>query len=154
MVLPQSVATFLHLRRIAVAGVSRSPQQAANAIFRKLKASGYDVAPINPNASELEGTRCYPDLAAVPGHLDGVVIATAPSVSLDIVRQCARLGIRHVWFHRSFGNGSVSDAAVRECSKYGIDCIVGGCPMMFCDPVDFGHKCMRRWLQWQHRVPK
>jgi hypothetical protein len=35
-----------------------------------------------------------------------------------------------------------------------MECIVGGCPLMFCDPVDVGHRCMRWWLQRQGRVPK
>jgi len=151
---PESVATFLRGRRIAVAGVSRHSGQAANAVFRKLRDSGYEVFPINPKASEVEGVRCYGDVAAVPAQLDGIVIATSPDVSVQIVRQCSDHGVRRVWFHRSFGHGSVSDEAVRECDAHGIDCIVGGCPLMFCDPVYFGHKCMRWWLHRQGRVPK
>jgi uncharacterized protein len=151
---PESVASFLRGRRIAVAGVSRQSSQASNAVFRKLRGSGYEVFPINPNASEVEGTKCYSDVAAVPVQLDGVVIATSPDVSVRIVRQCSEHNVRRVWFHRSFGNGSVSDDAVRECGAHGIDCIVGGCPLMFCEPVDFGHKCMRWWLQRKGRVPK
>lgn len=151
---PASVEAFLRGRRIAVAGVSRQPGQAANAVFRKLKTSGYDVIPVNPKASEVEGVTCYRDVGAVPGQLDGVVIATAPAVSLEIVRQCSDRGVREVWFHRSFGDGSVSDAAVRECAARGIGCIVGGCPLMFCEPVDIAHKCMRWWLQRRGRVPK
>jgi uncharacterized protein len=150
---PESVTTFLRGRRIAVAGVSRQPNQAANAVYRKLKASGYEVFPINPNASQVEGAACYREIGAVPGHLDGVVIATAPDTSLQIVQQCVAHGVRRVWFHRSFGNGSVSEDAVRHCGANGIDCIVGGCPLMFCDPVDFGHRCMKWWLQRQHRAP-
>ena len=152
--IPEAVEAFLRGRRIAVAGVSRQPNQAANAVFRKLKTSGYDVFPINPKATELEGVPSYRDVAAVPGQLDGVVIATAPDVGVQIVRQCADRGVRRVWFHRSFGTGSVSDDAVRECRALGIDCIVGGCPLMFCEPVDVGHKCMKWWLQRQGRVPK
>ena len=151
---PASVARFLQGRRIAVAGVSRHSGQAANAVSRKLTGSGYEVFPINPNVSEVEGVRCYRDVAAVPVQLDGVVIATAPAVSVQIARQCAGHGVRRVWFHRSFGNGSVSDEAVRECGARGIDCIVGGCPLMFCEPIDFGHKCMKWWLQRQGRVPR
>ena len=152
--LPQNVDAFLRGRRIAVAGVSRQPNQAANAVFRKLKAAGYDVFPINPHATQVEGTRCYADVGAVPGQLDGVVIATPPKVAPDIVRQCGGHKVPRVWFHRSFGEGSVSDDAVRECRDSGIDCIVGGCPLMFCEPVDLGHRCMRWWLQRQGRVPK
>ena len=152
--IPESVAAFLRGRRIAVAGVSRQPGQAANNVFRKLNSAGYDVFPINPKASEVEGARCYREIGGVPGQLDGVVIATAPDISIDVVRQCRDCGVRRVWFHRSFGNGSVSPESVRECESHGIDCIVGGCPLMFCDPVDFGHKCMRWWLQRQGRVPR
>lgn len=151
---PESVATFLRGRRIAVAGVSRHPGQAANAVFRKLRGSGYEVFAINPKAPEVEGVKCYPDLAAVPVQLDGVVIATSPEVSVQVVRQCGDHGVRRVWLHRSFGTGSVSDDAVRECDARGIDCIVGGCPLMFCEPVDVGHKCMRWWLQRRGRVTK
>ena len=151
---PASIATFLRGRRFAVAGVSRHQGQAANAVFRRLKSSGYEVLPINPHASEVEGARCYASVAAVPGQLDGVVIATAPNISAQIVRECGEHGVRRVWFHRSFGSGSVSEEAVRECHARHIDCIVGGCPLMFCDPVDFGHRCMRWWFQRQGRVPK
>src|ERR1700674_2772868 len=128
---PESVAMFLQGRRIAVAGVSRQPNQAANSVFRKLRGAGYEVFPIIPMASEVEGGRCYSDVGAVPGQVDGVVIATAPDIAVQIVRQCSDHGVRRVWFHRSFGNGSVSEEAVRECGERGIDCIVGGCPLMF-----------------------
>ena len=65
--IPESVAAFLRGRRIAVAGVSRQPNQAANAVFRKLRGAGYDVFPINPKASTIEGAR-YVTLMSEP-HL-------------------------------------------------------------------------------------
>ncbi len=151
---PEAVAEFLRGKRIAVAGVSRRSGQAANAIYKKLKRCGYDVFPINPNAAEVEGVRCYPDVTAVPGPIDGVVVATNPRASVEVVRQCAEGGVDRVWFHRSFGAGSVSQEAIRECEARGVSCIVGGCPLMFCEPVDFGHKCMRWWLQRRERVPR
>jgi uncharacterized protein len=83
--IPSSVAEFLSGKRFAVAGVSRDPNQAANAIFRKLRGSGFEVFPVNPNASEVESERCYPNLASVPGVIDAVMIATHPRNALDIV---------------------------------------------------------------------
>ena len=150
---PGPVAEFLRGKRIAVAGVSRGAGQAANAVHRKLRDSGYEVFPVNPNAPEVEGARCYPDLASLPSRIDGVVVATHPDVSIELVRQCSERGIPRVWFHRSFGQGSVSEAAIRECEARGVQCIVGGCPLMYCAPVDFGHRCMRWWLRRQGRVP-
>jgi len=151
---PDAVARFLATKRLAVAGVSRQPQQAANAIFRKIRSSGYEVYPINPQADQVEGVRCYADVASLPQPVDGIVVATHPDVAADVVRQCADRGVPRVWFHRSFGQGSVSDAAVRECASRGIECIVGGCPLMFCEPVDVAHTCMRWWLQRRGRVPR
>jgi uncharacterized protein len=76
--MPSSIAEFLAGKRFAVAGVSRSPAQAANAIYRKLRSSGFEVFPVNPNANEVESARCYPDLGSIPGPIDRVVVATHP----------------------------------------------------------------------------
>jgi predicted CoA-binding protein len=151
--MPSNVAEFLSGKGFAVAGVSRQPQQAANAIFRKLRRSGFEVIPINPNAIEVEGVHCYADLASVPGVIDGVVVATHRHQALDVVNQCCQRNVRQVWFHRSFGAGSVSPEAVHECSARGIRCIVGGCPLMYCEPVDFGHRCMWWLLRIGGKVP-
>ncbi len=152
--LPASVAEFLKSRRIAVTGVARDGQLPANSIFRRLKECGYDVVPVNPRATEVEGARCYPDVASVPGELDAVMVASPPASGVGIVRACADRGVRQVWFHRSVGDGSVSAEAVRECRSRGIEPIVGGCPMMFCGKVDGGHACMRFVFQWLGRVPR
>jgi hypothetical protein len=148
----ERISEFLRGRRIAVAGVSRGADSAANPVFRKLRNAGYEVFPINPNASEVEGVPCYPDLMSIPGDIDGIVVATHPDQSIDVVRQAIARKVPHVWFHRSFGQGSVSDAAVKECEAHGIACIVGGCPLMYCEPVDVGHRCMRWWLDRRRRI--
>jgi len=152
--MPALIADFLTGKRIAVAGVSRGSASAANAVFRKLRSSGYEVFPVNPNASEVEAVKCYPDLASIPGELDGLVIATHPAVSEQVVRQAAARNVRRIWFHRSFGQGSVSAAAAQECARAGIACIEGGCPLMYCEPVDFAHRCMCAFLRWRGRVPR
>lgn len=150
---PESVEAFLRGRRFAVAGVSRDGKQPSNAIFRKLRASGYDVVPVNPAAAVVEGAPCHPDVRSVPGALDGIVIATHPDAAPEIVRQAHERGVRHVWFHRSFGTGSVSPEAVAACRAAGMNCIVGGCPLMYCEPVDIAHRCMRWWLARGGKVP-
>jgi hypothetical protein len=75
-------------------------------------------------------------------------------VAERIVRECAAVGVSRVWMHRSFGTGSVSETAVKFCNENNITVIAGGCPMMFCEPVDFGHKCMRWILKWSGGLPK
>ena len=141
------IEDFLAQKRIAVAGVSRTRQDAANTIYKKLRDTGYQVFPVNPNAQIVEGDTCYPDLKSIPDGVHGVVIATSPEAAESIVRECAEVGVSRVWMHRAFEfmGSSVSEEAVTFCRENDIAVIEGGCPMMFCEPVDFGHKCMR-WI--------
>jgi uncharacterized protein len=148
-----SVVAFLSGKRLAVAGVSRSGKQPANAIFRKLRDCGFDAIPVNPQADQIEGTPCYRDLAAVPGVVDGLMVVTPAAAAESLVRQAAARGIQQVWLHRSFGEGSVSEAALRACAELGIRPIVGGCPLMYCEPVGVAHRCMRWWLGRHGRIP-
>ena len=152
--LKEAAEDFLAQRRIAVAGVSRDPKQAANAVYRRLRDRGYTVFAVNPNAEELEGDRCYRDLRSIPDGVDAVVVATAPAVAEQVAEECAELGIQRVWFHRSFGTGSVSEQAVGYCREHGIRAIPGGCPCMFDPAADPGHKLMRRILGLTGKLPR
>ncbi len=152
--LKQAVDDFLAQKRIAVAGVSRSPDQSANLIYRTLRKAKHEVFAINPNAEEVEGDPCFADLHSIPGGVDAVVIATAPSVSLSIAEECAREGVSRVWMHRSFGAGSVSKDAADYCREHNITVIPGGCPMMFLAEGDVGHKCMGWMLKVTGGLPR
>ena len=152
--LKETVSDFLAQERIAVVGVSRDSGQAANMVYKKLRDAGYQVFPVNPNAEEVEGDSCYANVNSIPEAVDGVVIATHPKVTDQIVRECAKAGVSRIWMHRSFGEGSVSPEAVTFCRENSITIIPGGCPLMFCEPVDFGHKCMRWILNLTGGLPK
>ena len=149
----QATSQFLSNKRIAVTGVSRSAQNhGANTVFNRLRDRGYDVFPVNPNTDQVEGVRSYHDLHSIPGGVDAVVIATAPSRAEGTMRECSELGIKHVWMHRSYGAGSVNEAAATYGREHDITVIDGGCPLMFDPTADFGHKVMR--VLYRSHVPK
>ena len=153
MQMKEAAAAFLANRRIAVTGVSRTPKtHGSNSVYKRLRERGYEVFAVNPNAAEVEGDRCYEDLSSIPGGVDAVVIATRPEIAQDTVRECAELGIKHVWMHWGAGASSVSDAATEYGRQHGITVIDGGCPLMFGQTADVGHKLMRVVLGG--RVPK
>jgi len=146
---------FLSHKRFAVAGVSRHPSgHGGNVVYQRLRSRGYQVYAVNPNAGSVEGDPCYPDLKSIPGGVDVVVIATNPAAAESVARQCKELGITRVWMHRSFGQGSVSDAAADYCRQNGITVIAGGCPLMFGPTADFGHKCMAWMFKLTGAVPR
>ncbi len=156
MVTMKDAATeFLSHKRIAVTGVSHAPKgHGANAVYLRLRSRGYDVVAINPNAEQVEGDTCYPDLRSVPGGVEAVVIGTRPSRAEGTMHECVELGIKQVWMHRGPGAGSVSDEAARYGREHGVTVIPGGCPCMFDPTADGGHKAMRWMFGLTGHVPK
>jgi uncharacterized protein len=149
----EAASEFLAHKRIAVTGVSRKAEEhGSNTVFKRLRDRGYEVFAVNPSADEVEGAHSYHDLRSIPGGVDAVVIATAPDKAQGTMRECVKLGIKHVWMHRSYGQGSVSAAATAYGREHGITVIDGGCPLMFDPTADFGHKVMR--LVLAGRIPK
>jgi uncharacterized protein len=149
----EAASEFLANKRVAVTGVSRTPKtHGSNNVYRRLRERGYDVFAVNPNADQVEGDRSYPDLKSIPGGVEAVVIGTRPEIAEDTMRECAELGVKHVWMHRGPGAGSVSSAATDYGRRRGITVIDGGCPLMFEPTADFGHKIMR--FVYAGKVPK
>jgi predicted CoA-binding protein len=106
----QAIDDFLAQKRIAVAGVSREPggKHGGNIVYQRLKERGYDVFAVNPNSDTVEGDPCYRSLAAIPGGVDAVVIATTPSAAASVAKECQELGI--TVDARSFGVGRLQGA--------------------------------------------
>jgi predicted CoA-binding protein len=150
-----AAAEFLAGKRVAVTGVSREAKDhGSNVVYKRLRERGYEVFAVNPNADEVEGDRCYHDLGSIPGGVDGVVIGTRPELAEPAMRECAELGIKHVWMHKGPGPGSVSPTATEYGRSHGITVIDGGCPCMFGPTADPGHKAMRVVLTLTGSVPR
>jgi len=151
----EAAGQFLAQRRIAVTGVSRKPQgHGSNVVYQRLRQRGYEVFAVNPNADEVEGDVSYHDLESIPGGVEAVVIGTRPELAEGTMRECADLGIKHVWMHRAFGKGSVSDVATEFGREHGITVIDGGCPLMFEPTADGAHKVMRFVFTMTGKVPR
>lgn len=143
MKIEQAAQDFLSCRRIAVTGVSHAPKgHGSNAVYVRLRERGFETFAVNPNAETVEGDPTYPDLHSIPGGVEAVVIGTRPEHAESTVREAADLGITHVWMHRSMDAGSVSPEAAAYGRAHGMTVIEGGCPLMFGEAADGGHKVM------------
>ena len=151
----EAACEFLTHKRIAVTGVSRAPDtHASNTVYKRLRDRGYQAFAVNPNADQVEGDRSYPDLRSIPGGVEAVVIGTRPEIADETMRECADLGIKHVWMHRGPGGGSVSETATAYGREHGIAVIDGGCPCMFGPTANPGHKAMRFVFTLTGSVPR
>ena len=155
MKVAEAAEQFLSHQRIAVTGVSRSPDQhGANVVYERLKERGYTVFAVNPNAEQVAGDPCFPDLGSIPGGVEAVVIGTSAQHAPDTMREIVALGIKDAWMHRSFGPGSVSEEATRIGRQAGVMVIDGGCPLMFGKASDSGHRFMCKMLKVTGAVPR
>ena len=111
---------------IAVVGASRDPEKYGHRVYGDLKEAGYAVYPVNPNAAEILGDRCYPDLKSLPVRPDAVNVVVPPEVTEDVVKSCKKLGITKVWMQP----GSESEKAIEYCEANGIDVVYGVCIMV------------------------
>jgi predicted CoA-binding protein len=151
----EAASEFLASKRVAVTGVSRKPEgHGSNVVYQRLRARGYQVFAVNPNADQVEGDSCYHDIRSIPGGVQAVVIGTRPETAEATMRECVDLGIKQVWMHRSVGGGSVSAAATAYGREHGITVIPGGCPLMFEPVADGAHKAMRFVFTLSGAVPR
>ncbi len=91
------IQSFLSGKRFAVVGASTDRSKYGNKVLRVYLQNKRDVVPINPSAKEVEGLTAYPDLASVPGTIDGVSIITQPTVTENVVSDALARGINNIW---------------------------------------------------------
>ncbi len=144
MIDERAAKEFLALGRLAVVGVSADPRQFGNVVYKALKEHGVDVVPVHPSDLTVAGDTVFPDIGAVPGPVDGVIVMVPGEAAVAVVRACADRGVGHVWLFKGLGGpGAVSDAAVDECERQGISVVPGACPLMFLEPVGLVHRIHR-----------
>jgi acetate---CoA ligase (ADP-forming) len=84
-------------RAVAVVGASSSPASIGGQVFRFLRRHGQarPVYPVNPGHEEIDGSRCYPTVDAIPdAAIDLAVIAVAADRVPAVVEDCGRRGVR------------------------------------------------------------
>jgi len=121
------IKEFLRKENIfAVVGVSRDKKKYGYKVYKNLKEAGYKVYPINPNANEIDGEKCYSALSKLPEKPDVVNLVVQPRVTEQIVKECKKLGIRKVWMQP----GSESKKAVNFCQENNIEVVYNICVML------------------------
>lgn len=127
----EMIQRFLAQKRIAMLGVSRDPKDLSVMLFDELSRRGYEVVPVNPNTSTINGHPCAARVQDIHPPVTAALLMTSPEVTEKIVQDCYAAGVKQVWMYRAAGKGAVSNKAVDFCRERGMEVIPGECPFMF-----------------------
>jgi predicted CoA-binding protein len=134
-VMNQAIEEFTRSKAIAVVGVSTSGRKFGNSAYKELAARGYQVYAVHPTAKEIDGVRCYPNLTALKGVVDGVLVSVPPARALGVVREAGALGLRNVWLQKGAESAEVLDAA----GQLALNVVSRKCVLMYAPPVRSVH---------------
>ena len=90
--------SLLSPNTVAVIGASRSPGKVGHAVVANLLASGFQgtIVPVNPQANEVLGLKCYPSLDAYGKPVDLAVIVVPPKAVMEALESAIRVGVKAV----------------------------------------------------------
>lgn len=108
---------LLTTKTIAVVGMSSKPGRPSQDVPLYLKAHGYKIFPVNPNATEIAGMKAYPDLVSIPEKVDVVEIFLRPEDVPPVVEDAIKIGAKVVWMQEGIANEAAAERAERAGLK-------------------------------------
>jgi acetyltransferase len=132
---PYSLEEVLRPRSVAILGASRAPQKWGHVAAKQLIEGGFpgDIYLINPSVSEILGRATYPNLRAVPSHVDLAIIATSFPHVPQAVDDCIARGVKGIviitaGFSETGSAGrELEQQMVTRCREHGIRIIGSNC---------------------------
>jgi len=111
-------------RSFAVVGASPNPERSSHGVMGVLQRHGYTVIPVNPNAREVRGHHCYPDLPSIIEPVDVVDIFRRSEAAGAHVDEAIAIGAKAVWLQL----GVIDEAAAQRARDAGLEVVMDRCP--------------------------
>jgi predicted CoA-binding protein len=105
-------------RTIAVVGASPDPSRTSHGVMRYLQRVGYRCIPVNPNADEVLGERCYPSLADLPEPVDLVDVFRRAEYCADVARDAAAIQTPALWLQLGLRSAEARHVAEEAGMQY------------------------------------
>jgi predicted CoA-binding protein len=99
---------------VAVIGASPDPDKPSHKAVIAFRESGFAVFPVNPNATEVAGEKCYDSVLNLPvSTLDRVALYVPATVGIATLNDLAQLAIGEIWVAPGADDPAVIQAAKR-----------------------------------------
>ena len=107
------------MKTVAIIGASSDRSKFGNKAVRAFRQQGYQVYPVNPKESEVEGVPAYKSIADVPVRPEKISVYVPPPVLLKLLPEIARKGCDELWLNP----GTESDEVMAEAERLGLNTI-------------------------------
>ena len=105
---------------VAIIGASADRRKFGNKAVRAFAAKGFQVFPVHPTATEIEGHKAYRSLLDVPAEkLDRASLYLPPVLGVQVLDEIARKGVAELWVNP----GAESDELFDKAKRLGINTI-------------------------------
>ena len=116
-------------RSVVVVGASRRQGTVGRAVLDNIRTCGYAgrLFAVNPNARQLGGVPCFPDVASLPETPDLALIAVPPAAVAGVAEACGGRGVRGLVVFTT-GIGTAESAGLLAiCRRHGMRLIGPNC---------------------------
>ena len=105
------VKQVFSLKKIAVIGMSKHSAKAAHFDPKYLSEQGFDITPINPNATEILGKKSYPNVSSLDCPVDVVDIFRPSKDVLPFVQDAIKKKPKVIWLQEGIHNSEAEELA-------------------------------------------
>ncbi len=113
------------MKTIAIVGASKNPAKFGNKAVRAFVRQGWQVYPVHPNESSIEGLRVYASVRDLPARPRLVSLYVPPEVGLEVLPDIVARGCEELWLNP----GADSDALVEAAERHGL-CVIRACSLV------------------------
>lgn len=114
---------LMKAQSIAVVGLSDDPDRTSHMIAKAMQNKGYRIIPVNPNASEILGEKCYSSLLDIPQSVDIVDVFRRSETVLPIAEEAVKIKAKVFWLQQ----GIVNEEAAELCLSNGVKVVMDRC---------------------------
>jgi hypothetical protein len=105
------IRQILSLKKVTVVGMSQHPGKAAHGVPRYLSENGYDITPVNPNADEILGIKCFDEISQVQDEIDIVDVFRPSDQVLPVVKEAIKKNPKVIWLQEGIHNQEAEELA-------------------------------------------
>lgn len=102
---------------VAILGASKNQSRYANKAQNFLIEKGHTPIPINPKYDEIDGIKCYPNLASYTQNIDTVTVYVRPHILSNLVQDIIQSSPYRVILNPGTEDGKV----ISQLEKAGIE---------------------------------